>query len=127
MDAWVLRDTHTADSSTKVKQTDRGLLYYFRLVPDNYKLNLIYNLINRIYNIASNMLIFHLDFEHLKRQLKMNSFPQDLIDRTANKVLTNHRLKDQPRDKTVEKSYGVKSDHGQINTRPYMSHLRGQN
>ena len=67
---------NTADLSTKVKQTDRGLFYHFSsLVPDSYKLNLIYNLINRIYNIASKMLIFHMDFEHLKRRLKMNGFP----------------------------------------------------
>ena len=126
---------NTADLSTKVKQTDGGLFYHFSsLVPDSYKLNLIYNLINRIYNIASNMLIFHLDFEHLKRRLKMNGFPQDLIDRTANKVLTKQRLEDQPRDETVEKrkvniflpflgqiSYGIKSDLGKLVRKFYPS------
>ena len=125
---------NTADLSTKVKQTDRGLFYHFSsLVPDSYKLNLVYNLINRICNIASNMLIFHLDFEHLKRRLKMNGFPQDLVNRTADKVLTRQRSEEQPRDETVEKrkvnnarltgqtSYGVKSDLDKLVRKFYPS------
>ena len=125
LDTLVHKDgQNTAELSTKVKQTDRGLFYHYSsLVPDRYKMNLVYNLVNRIYNIASNMLTFHQDLVNLKHRLLRNGFPAEMIDRSADKVLTKHRTEQPPTVDTVKKrivniflpflgkiSYGVKSD-----------------
>ena len=137
LDTVVRKNSHnTAELSTKVKQTDRGLFYHFSsLVPDRYKLNLVYNLVNRIYNIASNMSIFHQDFQSLKRRLLRNGFPEEMIDKSADKVLTKHRTDqtpttdDTPTGRKVniflpflgKISYGVKSDVEKLVRRFYPS------
>ena len=69
------------------------------------------------------MLIFHQDFEDLKRRLLRNGFPSEMIDRSANKVLTKHRTEQLPTSKSDNPrkvniflpflgkiSYGVKAD-----------------
>ena len=126
LDTWVQRTgSGSAQLSTKVKHTDRGLFYHIKsFVPDKQKFNLVYNLVNRIYRIASNMTIFDTDFKSLKQRLLSNGFPARLVCECADKVLTKHRTTDQPEETiTVSKrpvtmclpflgplSYAVKRD-----------------
>ena len=66
--------------STKVKATDKGLFYnYESFTPDQYKFNLVFGLIYRIYQIASSMAIFHLDVSGLTERLVRNGFPRNFI------------------------------------------------
>ena len=76
------------DISTKVKSTDRGLLYnYASFIPDKYKNNLIYCLIYRVYHIASSYHIFDIDLEHLENKFVSNGFPIWLVDTIVGKFL----------------------------------------
>ena len=103
LDTWVRKtDSGPAELSTKVKHTDRGLFYHIKsFVPDKQKFNLAYNLINRIYRIASNMTIFHTDFTSLKQRLLRNGFSEKLVCECADKVLTKYRSTDHQNEKTI--------------------------
>ena len=103
LDTWVRKIySGHAELSTKVKHTDRGLFYHIKsFVPDKQKFNLVYNLVNRIYRIASNMTIFDTDFTSLKQRLLANGFPDRLICECADKVLTKYRTTDQQEEATT--------------------------
>ena len=86
-------DTPSPSISTKVKQTDKGLFYNFdSFIPVRYKLNLIGTLIYRLYMIASNMTIFHVDLMGLRGRLMRNGFPSHLIDKCVQSVLNKHHV-----------------------------------
>ena len=81
----------TPNISTRIKSTDKGLLYNFSsFVPDRTKTGLISTLVYRVYKIASDMTTFHLDVTVLKSKLKLNGFPMHLIDTYIGKVLNRH-------------------------------------
>ena len=61
-------------------------------MPDKYKFNLVFNLIYRIYRIATNMAIFDRDFMSLKDRLVRNGFPENLILSCVNRVLSKYHL-----------------------------------
>ena len=64
------------DISTKIKSTDRGLLYHFSsFIPNIYKNNLIYCLVYRVYHIASSYDLFDKDIKLLKKKFISNGFP----------------------------------------------------
>ena len=76
------------DISTKVKSTDRGLLYnYASFIPEKYKNNLIYCLIYRVYHIASSYHIFDIGLKHLENKFVSNGFPICLVDTIVGKFL----------------------------------------
>ena len=93
LDTVITRDPNSAapNVSTKIRKTDKGLFYHF--LPSfrkQYKTNLISTLVYRVYRIASNMVIFHIDVELLKQRLKLNRFPSYLVDRFIGKVLNKY-------------------------------------
>ena len=70
----------TPNISTRIKSTDKGLLYNFSsFVPDRTKTGLTSTLVYRVYKIASDLTTFHLDVTVLKSKLKLNGFPMHLI------------------------------------------------
>ena len=78
------------DVSTKIKSTDKGLLYnYTSFIPDEYKRNLISWLVFRVFNIASSYKLFHIDKETLKNKFLSNGFPAWLFDSLEGKFLNN--------------------------------------
>ena len=82
LDAVIKRtEDSTPNISTRIKPTDKGLLYNFSsFVPDKTKTALICTLVYRAYKIASDMLTFHLDVSALKNKFRQNGFPCHLID-----------------------------------------------
>ena len=69
------------DVSTKIKSTDKGLLYnYTSFIPDKCKRNLISCLVFRVFNIASSYKLLHIDKETLKSKFLSNGFPAWLFD-----------------------------------------------
>ena len=98
LDTWVHKTNNgPAELSTKVKHTDRGLLYGIKsFVPDNQKFNLVDNLVTRIYRISSNMDIFHRNFTSHKERLLKNEFPVRMVCESADKVLTKYRTTNHP-------------------------------
>ncbi|KAL5251127.1 hypothetical protein ACHWQZ_G016744 [Mnemiopsis leidyi] len=93
-------DSTSHRTSTKVKQTDKGIYYHYSsFIPDSYKLNKIFTLVYRAYRIASDMSVFHVDVEKLKKRLRLNGFPTHLIDQVTSKVLMRyHAQQDNQQD-----------------------------
>ncbi|KAL5248218.1 hypothetical protein ACHWQZ_G017410 [Mnemiopsis leidyi] len=93
-------DSTSHRTSTKVKQTDKGIYYHYSsFIPDSYKLNKIFTLVYRAYRIASDMSVFHVDVEKLKKRLRLNGFPTYLIDQVTSKVLMRyHAQQDNQQD-----------------------------
>ena len=78
------------DISTKIKSTDRGLLYHFSsFIPKIYKNNLIYCLVYRVYHIASSYQLFHEDLVNLRKKFIRNGFPKWQFELIVNKLLTS--------------------------------------
>ena len=78
------------DVSTKIKSTDKGLLYNCTsFIPDEYKRNLISCLVFRVFNIASSYKLFHIDKETLKNKFLSNGFPAWLFDSLVGKFLND--------------------------------------
>ena len=78
------------DISTKIKSTDRGLLYHFSsFIPKIYKNNLIYCLVYRVYHIASSYQLFHEDLVNLRKKFIRNGFPKWQFELIVNKFLTS--------------------------------------
>ena len=78
------------DVSTKVKSTDKGLLYnYTSFIPDKCKRNLISCLIFRVFNIASSYKLFHINLQTLKQKFLSNGFPAWLFDSSVGYFLNN--------------------------------------
>ena len=76
------------DISTKIKSTDRGLLYHFSsFIPKIYKNNLIYCLVYRVYHIASSYQLFHEDLVNLRKKFIRNGFPKWQFELIVNKFL----------------------------------------
>ena len=93
LDTIVHRSSNHALLSTKVKETDKGLFYDFSsYVPEANKFNLVYTKIYRIYKIASNMKIFHSDFSNLRKHLLLNGFPDGMISKCVDKVLSKFHV-----------------------------------
>ena len=93
LDTVISRATHSTAPriSTKIKKTDKGLFYHFSsFIRERYKINLISTLVYRIYQIASDMSIFHMDVTSLKRRLMLNGFPSYLVDMCLEKVLNRY-------------------------------------
>ena len=63
---------------------------YFSNSPKMFKINVIKNLLFRAYNISSNYVNMHSEFNFLKNYFKCNSFPAKLVDnqikRFVNKI-----------------------------------------
>ena len=88
LDTVVTRNPNSAtpNVSTKIRKTDKGLFYHFTsFIPEQYKTNLISTLVDCVYRIVSNVVIF--DIESLKQRLKLNVFPSYLVDRCRGKLL----------------------------------------
>ena len=78
------------DISTKIKSTDRGLLYHFSsFIPKIYKNSLIYCLAYRVYHIASSYQLFHEDLVNLRKKFIRNGFPKWQFELIVNKFLTS--------------------------------------
>jgi hypothetical protein len=57
--------------------------------PAKYKIQLIYTMIRRIYNIASNNDYFKLDIELLKTSFRYSGYPENIINIHFNKAISN--------------------------------------
>ena len=78
--------------STYVKPTDKGLFYNFAsFTPSKYKDNLVGALTYRVYKIASNYNIFHIDMQRLREKFLRNGFPVSFVDNCIGQVLSRLR------------------------------------
>ena len=70
------------------KETFTGLFMNFRsFLPQTYKLGLITTLIDRVYKISYNRIIFNFEMKKVKEYLGKNSYPPHLVEKQLNKYL----------------------------------------
>ena len=88
LDTTIKLDGDSYESTVYRKPTFTSLILNFRSVaPLQWKLGLIYCLLNRAYAICSSWILFHTEVETLQKMFKVNGYPIDLFERCVNNFL----------------------------------------
>ena len=110
LDILIEKHNGSFQTSTYRKPTYTGLTTKFTsFIPNSYKRNLIYTLLNRAYKICSNYHLLHKEIQFIKNTLLNNEFTSNFVDKYIGKQLSRLLEQPSPKKTTVEKAVAISS------------------
>ena len=90
LDVKMFRANDKFDTSVFRKETFSGVYTSFiTFIPLEYKFGLVHTLLNRCFNLSSDILKFHHEVDELKKFLSKNAYLQKFIDKCLQKFPNN--------------------------------------
>lgn len=104
LDIKISRSNNSFSTSVYRKPTFSGVFTNYKsFIFDTYKLNLVFTLLYRCFNICSDMALFHIEIEKLKSIFKRNGYPSKIIDRCIKQFLYKLYVPKLPHDTVPKK------------------------
>ena len=86
----ILQENNKFVTSVFRKETFSGVYTNFiSFIPLEYKFGLVHTLLNRCFNLSSDLLKFHHEVDKLKKILSKNAYPRKFIDKYIQKFLNS--------------------------------------
>ena len=90
LDVKIFRENDKFVTSVFRKETFSGVYTNFiSFIPLEYKFGLVHTILNRCFNLSSDLLKFHHEADKLKKILSKNAYPQKFINKCLQKFLNN--------------------------------------